>query len=197
VTAEAFERDPLASRAGDLAAIAERTGGRVTFEHVPFQAQVSVRLDPSLAGRAPYPLPLEQNIAWEDGARAVLWLGPDEWLVLGRPHAGSEIATELDAALEGSHRSVIDVSANRVALELGGPGRFDVLASGCPIDLHPRAWRRGMCAQTLFAKAQVVLHERADTTRVLVRTSFADYLVDRLIAGLASRVGPGPHARVR
>lgn len=184
MTAEAFGHDPLASRTGDLAAVADGTGGRVTLAHVPFLAQVSVRLDPSLVGRAPYPLPLEPNIAWEDGARAVLWLGPDEWLVLGPPHAGSEIATELDAALEGSHRSVIDMSANRVALELGGPGRFDVLASGCPIDLHPRAWRRGMCAQTLFAKAQVVLHERADTTRVLVRTSFADYLVVRLLAGL-------------
>lgn len=184
MTAEALERDPMASRAGDLTAVAERTGGRVSLEHVPFLAQVSLRLDPSLAGRAPYPLPLEPNTAWGDGPRAALWLGPDEWLVLGPPHAGRAIAAELDTALEGSHRSVIDVSANRVALELGGPGRFELLASGCPIDLHPRAWRRGMCAQTLFAKAQVVLYERADTTRVLVRSSFAGYLVDRLIAGL-------------
>jgi sarcosine oxidase gamma subunit len=42
-----------------------------------------------------------------------------------------------------------------------------------------------MCAQTLFAKAQVILHERADTTGVLVRPSFADYLVDRLLAAWA------------
>ena len=185
MTAEAFERDPLTSRADDLALLARRTGGRVTLVHVPFLAQVSVRLDPSVAERAPYPLPRESNTAWEDGPRAALWLGPDEWLVLGQPHAGPSIATELEATLEGSHRSVIDLSANRVAFELGGPGRFELLASGCPIDLHPRAWRRGMCAQTLFAKTQVILHERADTTRVLVRTSFADYLVDRLIAGLA------------
>ena len=39
-----------------------------------------------------------------------------------------------------------------------------------------------MCAQTLLAKAQVILHERADTTGLLVRTSFADYLVDWLLA---------------
>lgn len=185
MTAEAFERDPLASRVTDLAAVAERTGGRVTLEHVPFLAQVALRLDPSLAGRAPYPLPLEPNSAWEDGPRAVLWLGPDEWLVLGPPHAASEIAAELEAALEGSHRSVIDVSANRVAIELGGPARFELLASGCPIDLHPRTWHRGMSAQTLFAKTQVILHERTDTTGVLVRSSFADYLLDRLSAGLA------------
>ena len=39
-----------------------------------------------------------------------------------------------------------------------------------------------MCAQTLLARAQVILHERADTTGLLVRTSFADYLVDWLLA---------------
>lgn len=181
MTAEAFARDPLASRASDLARVADRTGGRVTIDHVPFLAQVSLRLDPSVADRAPFPLPTEPNTAWEEGPRAVLWLGPDEWLVLGPPHAGPDIVAELGSALDGLHRSVIDVSANRVAIELGGPGRFELLASGCPIDLHPRSWRAGMCAQTLLAKAQVILHERAETTGVLVRPSFADYVVERLL----------------
>ncbi|MGZ8614022.1 MAG: sarcosine oxidase subunit gamma [Actinomycetota bacterium] len=187
MTAEApvFARDPLVARAPDLQAMAERTGGRVTLELVPFLTQVSLRLDPSLADRVPFPLPLEPNTVWEDGPRAALWLGPDEWLVLGPPHAGAEIEAGLEGALEGSHRSVIDVSANRVAIELGGPDRFELLASGCPLDLHPRTWRSGMCAQTLFAKTQVILHERADSTGILVRPSFADYLIDRLLTALA------------
>ena len=46
MTAEAFERDPLASRAGDLAALGERTGGRVTLEHVPFLANLGRALKP-------------------------------------------------------------------------------------------------------------------------------------------------------
>ena len=175
-------RDPLEARADDLAAVARRTGGRFTIEHVPFLAQVSLRLDASLVDRAPLPLPLDPNTAWEDGRRAALWLGPDEWLVLGLPHAADEIVAELGAALEGMHRSVIDVSANRVAIELGGPDRFELLAGGCPLDLHPRSWRTGMCAQTLFAKAQVILHERIGSTGMLVRPSFADYLVERLLA---------------
>ena len=182
MTADAFARDPLARRLSDLAAIAERTGGEVTVEHVPFLAQVSLRLDPALADRVPFPLPLAPNNAWEDGPRAALWLGPDEWLVLGPANAGAEIAAVIDAALDGLHRSVIDLSANRVAIELGGPGRFDLLSKGCSIDLHPLVWTAGMCAQTLLAKTQVVLHERADTTGLLVRSSFADYLVDWLLA---------------
>jgi sarcosine oxidase subunit gamma len=186
VTAEAhaFARDPLAARTADMATAVERSDGRLTIEHVPFLAQVSLRIAPSLADRAPFPLPLVPNTTWERGSRAALWLGPDEWLVLGPPNAGNEIVAELETALDGVHRSVIDVGANRVAIELGGPARLETLASGCPIDLHPRAWRAGMCAQTLFAKTQVILHERADTTGVLVRPSFADYLIDRLLTAL-------------
>jgi len=164
--------------------MAQRTGGRVVVEHVPFLAQVSLRLDPSLADRAPFPLPLAPNTVWEEGSRAALWLGPNEWLVLGPPHAGEQIVAELEASLEGEHRSVVDVSANRVAIELGGPGRLELLARGCSIDLHPRGWRSGMCVQTLFAKAQVILHERAETTGVLIRSSFASYLIERLLAAL-------------
>ena len=177
-------RDPLAGRAAEMAATANRTGGRITIEHIPFLAQVSLRLDASLAGSASLPLPTVPNTTLETDDRAALWLGPDEWLVLGPPHAGGEIAADLDASLAGMHRSVVDVSANRVAIELGGPGRFELLASGCAIDLHPRAWHAGMCAQTLFAKTQVILHERTETTGVLVRSSFADYLIDRLLVAL-------------
>ena len=189
MTADVGARDPLAPRAADLARIAAATIGEVTAEPVPFLAQVSLRLDPALADRVPFPLPLEPNTAWEDGPRAALWMGPDEWLILGPPYAGAEIAAELDTALTDVHRAIVDLSANRVAIELGGPGRAELLSKGCPIDLHPLAWTAGMCAQTLLAKAQVILHERADTTGLLVRTSFADYLVDWLLAasGEASR----------
>jgi sarcosine oxidase subunit gamma len=183
--ADPHARDPLAIRLDDLRSVSARTGGDVTVAHLPFLAQVSLRLDPALADRAPLPLPVEPNTAWEDGPRAALWLGPDEWLVLGPPHTGSEIAQELEAALDGAPRSIVDLSANRVAIELGGPGRFDLLSKGCPIDLHPLAWTAGMCAQTLLAKTQVILHERVDTTGLLVRTSFAAYLVDWLLAASA------------
>ena len=175
-------RDPLAARVDDLARIAQVTDGAVVLEHVPFLAQVNLRLDPTLAGRAPYPLPVDPNTAWEDGPRAALWLGPDEWVILGPPHAGREIVAELDAALDGLHRSIVDVSANRVAVEISGPRAKEILSKGCSIDLHPSMWAPGMCAQTMLGKAQVVLHERADTTGIAVRTSFANYLIDWFVA---------------
>lgn len=186
MTADDLARDALAAHADDMAGMASRTGGRVRLEHEPFLAQVSLRLDPSLAARSPVPLPLEPNTARDDGARAALWLGPDEWLVLGPTGSAGALAAELGTALDGLHRSIVDVSANRVALVLGGADRHEALASGCTLDLHPRSWHDGMCAQTLFAKAQVLLQERADTTRVLVRPSFARYVIERMLAGVSS-----------
>ncbi len=93
--------------------------------------------------------------------RTVLWLGPDEWLVLG----GRE-EDYPDAA------AVVDVSANRVAFELSGSGAADVLAAGCSVEVEP-----GCCAQTLLARAQVILFRpEPDRWWILVRPSFAPYL---------------------
>jgi len=179
-------RSPLDARTADLARVAEATGSEVVLELVPFLAQVDLRLAADDAGRAPYPLPLEPNTAWEDGPRAALWLGPDEWLILGRPGDGAAIVSELGAALAGVHHSVVDVGANRVALELSGPRSKEVLSRGCSLDLDPRGgWAAGRCAQTLLARVPVILQERADTIGILVRPSFADYLVDWLIDAAA------------
>jgi sarcosine oxidase subunit gamma len=181
-------RSPLAHRLDDLAGTGRTTGGDVVLEHVPFLAQVDLRLDPADADRAPYPLPLEPNTAWEDGPRAALWLGPDEWLVLGPPLAGGEIVGELERALDAVASSVIDASANRVALELSGVRAKEVLSTGCSLDLDPRGgWTVGRCAQTLLARVPVILQERSETTGVLVRPSFAEYLVDWLMHAAGAR----------
>ncbi len=60
------------------------------------------------------------------------------------------------------------------------PGAADLLASGCALDLE-RGLPVGGCAQTLLARANVVLWHVADDPepvyRVLVRPSFVRYLV--------------------
>ncbi len=153
---------------------------RVSIERLPALAQVDLRADPSLAARIEYPLPTEPNTAWEEGDHAALWLGPDEWLLVGPAGTAASIIEGVEASLEGAHRSVVDVSASRVGIELRGGGVRELLSKGCAIDLHPRVWTSGSCAQTSVGKAPVILHERVDATRILVRTSFADYLTEWL-----------------
>ena len=163
-------------RSGDL--------DRLGATELAFLSQLDVRIEPASA--ATLGLPTEPNTASTSGDRDVLWLGPDEWLIVGAPGAASAIGDELEASFAGLHGSMVDVSANRAVIELAGSSRHDLLSSACPIDLHPRSWGDGRCAQSVFGAAQALLHEREGATRLFIRPSFADYVVDLLLVS----VGP-------
>jgi sarcosine oxidase subunit gamma len=122
----------------------------------------------------------EPGWATGDGPRFVLWLGPDWYLLVD-----DEPVSDVDLA-SGS----VDVSAQRTILELTGPLAPAVLSHGCALDLHRRAFGPGSCAQTMLAKAQVVLHQTGvePTYRILVRASFADYLVRWLLDAMTEYV---------
>jgi sarcosine oxidase subunit gamma len=180
---------PLAHLAGTFAAA---SGEGVGIAEVPFPAQVGVRLhaDPgapsAVEAALGFPLPPAPNTTASDTHRTALWLGPDEWLVVGPPDTEAALAAELEEALRDGLGSVVDLSANRTAIELRGPAARDVLAKGCALDLHPRSFAPGRCAQTLVARTQAILEARHDTTyRLLVRPSFAAYLAAWLLDAMA------------
>jgi sarcosine oxidase subunit gamma len=165
-------RSPLARRTDDLPLI--------DAVEVAFLAQVDVRCGAVDAARLGFPT--EPNIVGGDLTRGALWLGPDEWLVVGLPGTAAATIDEFEAALSDSHHAVVDVSANRAVIELRGVDRLELLASGCSLDLDPLGgWVPGVCAQTLFARTQVILQEMEGATRLFVRPSFAHYVVDRLL----------------
>jgi sarcosine oxidase, subunit gamma len=61
-----------------------------------------------------------------------------------------------------------------------------VLATGCAIDLHPRAFPAGSAVQTTLGLAGVVLLALGGTEyEILVRTSYARYLADWLLDAAA------------
>jgi sarcosine oxidase subunit gamma len=186
-----YARSPLAERAEALVAIgAEKAGAPgVAASEVAFLAQVNLRLAPELRGRVPFALPIEPNTWVASGAVEALWLGPDEWLMVAEPGSAPGIVEALEQALDGLHRSVVDVSASRAVVELTGDGRLDLLSHGCALDLHPRSWRAGLCAQTLLAQVPVLLQERDHATRIFVRPSLAAHLVDWLLR-IGQPVGP-------
>jgi sarcosine oxidase subunit gamma len=151
----------------------------------PFLAQLDLRLDPadeaacaaieSVIG----PLPVVPNTFSGGPDASVLWLGPDEWLVVGPPGGERELESQLREALRGLETTVaiVDVSANRTAIELARPDGREILERGCPIDLE-RGLRSGKCAQTLLARANVIVQQLDDapTYRLFLRPSFADYV---------------------
>lgn len=163
-------RRPLAGLAAEL--------GRLDADELPFVAQIDVRAEPSAAEALGFPSRPNTTSPWRHAD--VLWLGPDEWLIVAQPGRVPELLDTLGTALGSTHHSVVDVSANRAVFEMRAPDRYVRLAIACPLDLHPRSWGPWRCAQTVFGSAPVMLQERDDATRVFVRPSFAAYVISLL-----------------
>jgi sarcosine oxidase, subunit gamma len=178
------------------------TGG-VALVELPFLSMVNVRVQPEsdVASRVERSLGLRLPSSGEvasvktgavDGVvagevRSVLWLGPNEWLVIGPDGDILELVAVLDDAVGDGPGSVVDVSANRDTLVLSGPNARDLLEKGCTLDLHPRSFTAERCAQTTFARGHLLIWQTGaedspsgPVYRLLFRASFADYFADWL-----------------
>ena len=112
------------------------------------------------------------------GTVTVLWLGPDEWLVVGED-GGDALVDLLCQALKGVDAAVTDVSDARAVIRLSGSRVRDVLAKGCTLDLHHRVFGPGQVAQSTLAKADVILFHVTGNDLAFdihVGRSFAEYL---------------------
>ena len=165
----------LARRARD-----SRGEAVVAMAERPFPAILNLRV----RGRAPelwqaietalgFALPREPNRTAGNGRVVALWLGPDEWWLIGPP-----AAQELDKALSELGCTLTEVGDSRTCIRISGPRARDLIAKGCPLDLHPRVFGPDHCAQSLMVKADVVLHQvsPAPAYDLYVARSFAEYL---------------------
>ena len=170
----------------------ESTGGRQALPGTtPLDAAVSLRtLPPSTRfvlrcrpaavekAEAAFALALPQTPcrATTTGSRAALWLGPDEWLLVGPEADPSEMARR-GAALAGVPHSLVDISHGLTGLKIEGPQAAAVLNHGCPLDLSDVAFPVDMCTRSILGKAQIVLWRTAeDAFRVEMARSFGAYI---------------------
>ncbi len=102
------------------------------------------------------------------GDSFLLWLGPDEFLLV----APNEAMPTLDIPTP-----TIDVSHRDAALSVSGPRAAWVINAFCALDLHPSAFPIGMCTRTVFGKAEILLWRTgAEEFRIDVARSFAPYV---------------------
>jgi len=193
VTASTERRSPLAAWSDRFAA-ASQSPFAFSIHELAFTTQVNLRGDASNPAFAEgvrrvvgCDLPAEANTFRAGSAGALVWLGPDEWLVVDRPDRGDEIAASLRQALAGLRHSVTDVSAARTVIEIAGADARLVLAKGCPIDVHASVFGPPRTAQTVLAKARVLIQccDAAPKLRLFVAGSFAAYLAEWLIDAAA------------
>ena len=111
------------------------------------------------------------------GERCIVWLGPDEYLLLCESGKEKALHDTLINTIKRSHFAITDVSDSLCALSLRGAAVRDVLAKGCSLDLFPSKFGAGKCAQSLLAHAGITLMAFPDDAFILIcRTSFAPYV---------------------
>ena len=179
-------RSPLAGWTERLEAVEVHSRGALRLAEEPFASQANVRAAGAAARGAAgdalgVRLPVTPNTISRAGDSLALWLGPDEWLVVGarQPLPPDDPAGEW---------SLVEASAQRTTITVAGPAARDLLAHGCALDLD-RALdldldgaAPGWCAQTLLARARVTLYAMTpNEVRILVHASFAPYIAAWLI----------------
>ena len=129
----------------------------------------------------------ENNRLVSVGDRHLVWLGPDEFLLLCAAGTETHLHSQLTLDMADIHAAVTNVTDSLCALSLRRPAVREVLARGCALDLHPSKFTAGDCAQSMLAHAAVTLIANDETGFTLIcRTSFAPYVADWLMdAGLA------------
>lgn len=127
-------------------------------------------------------LPTDANTAASKRGMDVLWLAPDEWLIVTPAGKSQAAMSKLSNALKPIFAALTPVGEGRTVIRVSGPCARDVLAKGCPLDLHPAAFGPGQCAQTLIGRCDMLLHQtnpgraEADIFDIYVLRSFAEYL---------------------
>ena len=166
--------------------LAEPRGVAPRIEEKPFLGFINLRGRPDntaflaatlkVLGCEP---PTEPNTVTESGDYRIYWLGPDEWLIVTPPGGEGELKVALVKALDGVFSSVVDNTSGLTTLHITGDNAAALLATDCPLDLHPREFKPGQCAQTRLAKAGMTLSPLAGGNgfEVIIRRSFADYLL--------------------
>lgn len=187
----AGRRSPL----GHLTAQLADTPPGVQIAELPFLTQLNLRVNPTgdaaasiedVLGAA---LPTQPNTAVAAGELTLVWLGPDEWLVLAPQGRQESLEKTLRQAIGTEAGAVVDLSAHRTTLQLSGERVREVLAKGCSLDLHPTVFTVGSCAQVLLAQAPVLVLAREGASQqadgpafwLLVRASYATYVADWLL----------------
>ncbi len=147
----------------------------------------SVDLKNAVTGLAGVDFPGQRG-ANSVGERGILWMSPDELMLLVPYAEAAEVEAVVAKALKSEHHLVANVSDARCLFEISGPRVRAVLAKLTPADLHPTSLGPGEVRRTRLAQVPAAFWlQDEETAQLICFRSVAAYVFDLL--AIASRPG--------
>lgn len=168
---------PAAPAAGNAAVRIAPSGPRAWLRLKSWRQDTAHGAAPVLLAGPALPVQAGEITAADDWR--ALCLAPGDWLL--EPRAGA--AGGWRPRLAEQDLAVVDLGDGLATLEVGGPAARELLAKGCGLDLHPRAFPPGRCARTRFARIATVIEclDGPERFALTVARSQRHYLHDWLL----------------
>ena len=162
----------------------------IDIKELPFVKKINLRLDPNdkncvssfnkILGTM---LPTKTNTYSKNEKIKVIWLGPDEWLIV----SDDDAFMKLQNKLEDLEVSVTDVSENRTIIRIRGREAYILLSKFLVLDLEKNLSTDSSCAQTLFVKVPVLLvrnhYDGTPEIDIFTNRSHANYIYNLIVDG--------------
>ena len=172
----------------------KKLGDKVFFikiKELPFVKKINLRLDPNdkdcvsscgeILGTM---LPTKANTYSTNAINEkVIWLGPNEWLIVSDD---DDAFLKLLNEIGDLEASLTDVSENRTIIRISGKYVYVLLSKFLVLDLEKNLSTDSSCAQTLFVKVPVLLvRNHYDRTGIDIFTnrSHANYIYNLIVDG--------------
>ena len=117
------------------------------------------------------PLPLQSNTSTRCDGKTLLWLGPRSWLLVAGPALPHDAFEVTRVALNAAGGALFDVSSSYVGWMIAGAGAARALNKRYPLDLQPRAFPAGHCAQSMLGHVNALLYKVDERPAFIVMTA--------------------------
>ena len=166
----------------------------IKFQELPYVNKINLRIDPknnnymsSCRKILGVELPIKPNSYVKNEKLKIIWLGPDEWMIISNQE--NELFIKLKNELGDLETSVTDVSENRTIIRLSGEKIFTLLSKFLFLDLEKNLKTQLSCAQTLFVKVPILLIRNEDINQIpvvdiFINRSHANYIYNLLEDGV-------------
>lgn len=135
----------------------------------------------SLQGAALPMQPCSSSVS-DTGAVSVLWLGPDEWMIISQAGTEQALQVSMESDLGGRHFQLSNVTDYYTSIDIAGHQNREILMNLSTLDMHERSFSAGQIKGSIFGHANAYVWQlhtdpgASETFRLIVRSSMADYL---------------------